>query len=75
MSVPDKVKVIGGDAAEISVSVGADGVCLGFFAKDGRSVCVNLDKISAALPKDSDAALALATWASDRRDQAAHIAG
>lgn len=75
MPSPDKVKVIHGDDSDISVSVAQDGVCLGFFAKNGSSVVVSLDKIRATLPNNSEATRALTAWVSDRIDQAKHIAG
>lgn len=72
-SVPDNAKLIDGGDTEITVRVGEDGVWVGFFAKDGSSALVNLDKLSATLPEGSVSRVALATWAADRRHQAAHL--
>ncbi len=74
-AVPDKAKVIDGGPVEIAVRVGDDGVWLGFFAKDGSSVCIDLDKISNTFPEGSISRTALSTWAADRREQAKNIAG
>lgn len=75
MSGPDKAKVIDGGPAEMSVRVGDDGVWLGFFAKDGSSACISLDKLSATFPQDSISGAALASWINDRKEQARNIAG
>lgn len=72
-AVPDKAKVIDGGPAEISVRVGSDGVWLGFFAKDGSSVCLDIDKLLNTFPEGSIGRTALSTWAADRREQAKHL--
>lgn len=67
MCESDKAKTI---TADIQVRIGADGVWLGFFAEDGRSAVVSLDKLSAGLPEGSVSRAALAAWAADRVKQA-----
>lgn len=50
-------------------------VWLGFFAEDGRSGVLCLDKILACVPEGSLSRAAIEAWATDRRKQAAEIAG
>lgn len=64
----DKSIPIDPAAADLRIEVGADGVFLGFFTRDGQMTLINVEKLAMAGFGDF---VALASWSADRRKQAA----